>query len=101
MSRVQEFKGGMTGGDGSFGGRLWLKEGVGVALVADGGGRAVAGMDDGIIGELEELGLQGIHKLIIRAAPEIGAANAAGEEGVACKELRLGELDLAGVFGEI
>jgi hypothetical protein len=75
--------------------------GIGVALVADGGGGTVAGMDDGVVGELEEFGFQGIHKLIKRAAPEIGAANAAGEEGVACKELRLGELDLAGVFGEI
>jgi hypothetical protein len=89
-------------GDGKrLRGGLGEEVGVGVTLVADGGAGAVAGMDDGVIGELEELRLQGIHKLIIRAAPEIGAANAAGEEGVACKELRLGELDLAGVFGEI
>lgn len=61
----------------------------------------MAGVDDGVVGKLEEFGLQGIHDLIERAAPEIGAADAAGEEGVSRKELRLGELDAAGIFGEI
>jgi len=69
--------------------------------VADGGGGAMAGVDDGVVGKLEEFGLQGIHDLIERAAPEIGAADAAGEEGVSRKELRLGEFDAAGIFGEI
>ncbi len=32
---------------------LGLEEGVGVAFVADGGGGAVAGMDDGVVGEME------------------------------------------------
>ena len=78
-----------------------MEEGVGVALVADGGAGAVAGVDDGVVGELEEFGLDGIHDLIERAAPEIGAADAAGEERVSGEELRLGELDVAGIFGEI
>lgn len=91
----------MPGGDGSFPGRLGLEEGVGVALVADGGGGAVAGVDDGVVGELEEFGLQGIHNLIERAAPEIGAADAAGEECVSREELRLGEFDVAGILGQI
>lgn len=69
--------------------------------MADGGGGTVAGMDDGVVGELEELGFQGIHKLIKRAAPEVGAADAAGKERVSREELRLGQLDLAGIFGEI
>jgi len=77
------------------------KEGVGVAFVADGGGGAVARVDDGVVRELEEFGLQGIHDLFVRAAPEIGAADAAGEERVSCEELRLGETDLAGILGEI
>jgi hypothetical protein len=72
-----------------------------MALAADGSGGAVAGVDDGVIGELEEFGLNGIHNFIQRAAPEIGAADAAGEERVSREELRLGELNWAGIFGEI
>ena len=72
-----------------------------MALAADGGAGAVAGVDDGVVGKLEEFGLQGIHDLIERAAPEIGAADAAGEECVSREELRLGELDAADVLGEI
>lgn len=72
-----------------------------MAFAADGGGGAVAGVDYGVVGELEEFGLQGIHDLIERAAPEIRAADAAGEKRVSRKELRLGELDVAGIFGEI
>ena len=72
-----------------------------MALAADVGGGAVAGVDDGVVGELEEFGLQGIHDLIERAAPEIGATDAAGEERVSREELRMGELDLAGILGEI
>jgi len=78
-----------------------LEEGVGVALAADGGGGTVAGVDDGVVGELEEFGLQGIHDLIERATPEIGAADAASEECVSREELRLGELDFTGILGEI
>lgn len=70
-----------------------------MALVADGGAGAVAGVDDGVVGELEEFGLNGIHDLIKRAAPEIGAADAASEERVSGEELRLSELDVAGIFG--
>ena len=35
-----------------------------MALMADGGAGAVAGMDDGVIGELEEFGLNGIHNFV-------------------------------------
>ncbi len=72
-----------------------------MALVADGGGGAVAGVDDGVIRELEELGVQRIHNLIEGATPEIGTADAASEESVSREELRLGELDFAGNLGEI
>jgi len=81
--------------------RLGEDEGVGVALATDGGGGAVAGVNYGVVGELENFGLQGIHDLIEGAAPEIGAADAAGEKRVSRKELRLGELDVAGILGEI
>ena len=81
--------------------RLGLEERIGVAFVADGGGGAVAGMDYGLVGEMEQFGSEGIDNLIERAAPQIGAANAAGEERVSGKELRFGELDFAGILGEI
>lgn len=45
------------------------EEGVGVAFGADGGGGAVAGVDDGGVGELQELTAQGVHDLGHGAAP--------------------------------
>lgn len=78
-----------------------MEEGIGVALVADGGGRAMAGMDYGVVGEMHEFGFQRVDDLIERAAPKIGAANAAGEERVSGKELRFGEMDFTGILGEI
>ena len=41
------------GGHGDDQRGLGLEEGVGVAFVADGGGGAVAGVDDGVVGEME------------------------------------------------
>ena len=41
-----------------------MEEGVRLALVADGGRGAVAGVDDGVVGEMEEFGFQGIDDLI-------------------------------------
>jgi hypothetical protein len=55
--RVEEFK--RRGGrvDTRFAGNgSGLEEGVGVAFVADGGGGAVAGVDDGVVGEMKEFG---------------------------------------------
>src|SRR5271157_6344107 len=50
---------------------------------------------------MEEFGFQRVDDLIERAAPKIGAANAAGEERVSGKELRFGEMDFTGILGEI
>jgi len=72
-----------------------------VAFVADGGGGAMAGVDDSVVGEMHEFGFQRVDDLIERAAPKIGAANAAGEERVSGKELRFGEMDFTGILGEI
>jgi len=41
------------GGHGDDQRGLGLEEGVGVAFVADGGGGAVAGVDDGVVGEMK------------------------------------------------
>jgi len=78
-----------------------LEVGIRVALVADGGGGTVTGVDDGVIGELEEFGVQRIHDLIEGATPEIGTADAASEESVSREELRLSEMDFTGILGEI
>ncbi len=78
-----------------------MEVGIGVAFVADGGDGAVAGVDDGVVGEMHEFGFQRVDNLIEGAAPEIGAANAAGEKRVSGEELGLGEMDFTGVLGEI
>ena len=59
------------------------QEGVGMALRADGGCDAVAGVDDGVVGEFKEFGADRVHDIFHGAAPEIGAANASSEERVA------------------
>jgi len=92
---------GATEGTESSAYGLGLEEGVGVAFVADGGGGAVAGVDDGVVGKMHEFGFQRADDLIEGAAPKIGAANAAGEERVSGEELGLGEMDFTGILGEI
>jgi hypothetical protein len=82
-------------------GGLGLEEGVGVAFVADGGGGAVAGVDNRVVREMEQFGFQGIDDLVQRAAPKIGAADAAGEKCIPGEELGFGELDCTSVLGEI
>jgi hypothetical protein len=62
-----------------------------MAFVADGGGGAVAGMDDGGVWELHEFVFERGDEFVEGAAPEVGAADAAGEERVAGKELRLSQ----------
>jgi len=64
------------------------QKGISVAFLADAGHGAVAGMDDGIVGQLHEFAANRVGNLIHRAAPEVGASNAAGEESVACKKPR-------------
>jgi hypothetical protein len=49
---------------------------------ADGGGRAVAGQDPGIVGKRQEPGLDGFNDLARVATREIGATDAAVEEGI-------------------
>ena len=61
----------------------------------------MAGVDDSFVGEMHEFGFQRVDDLIERAAPKIGAANAAGEERVSGEELRFGEMDFTGILGEI
>src|SRR5271168_2221980 len=77
------------------------QEGIGVALLAYGCQAAVAGVDDGFIGQLHDLAANRVRDLIHRAAPEIRAANAAGEESVAGEEARRGNCDSAGIFRNV
>ena len=69
-----------------------------MAFGADAGGGAVAGVDDGGVGELQDFTAQGVHDLGHGAAPKIGAADAAREERVARKKTRRGNGDCAGVL---
>jgi hypothetical protein len=71
------------------------------ALLADGGGGTVAGMDDGFVGELQKFLRQGFHDLFEGAAPKISAADAASEKSVTGEELRLRECHLTAILGEI
>ena len=53
----------------------------------------MAGIHDGRIGKLHQLGAQRIHNLFHGAAPQIGAADAAGEQGISGKKLGHGRRD--------
>src|SRR6266498_2315915 len=53
------------------------------ALAADGRAVAVAGQDDGVVGEREDLVTQGLGHRAHVAAGEVGAADGAGEQCVA------------------
>lgn len=48
----------------------------------------MARMHDSIIGQMHQFCAQGIHDLLHRAAPEIGASDASGEESIAGEKLR-------------
>ncbi len=54
-----------------------------VAFVGNSGGRPVPGVDHRVIGQAEQVLADVADQLIERAAREVGAADAAGEEGVA------------------
>ncbi len=77
------------------------EERICVALFADASERAVAGVNDCIVGELHEFAAERVRDLIHGAAPEIGAADTAGEKRVASEEARRRNSDGAGVFGQI
>jgi hypothetical protein len=80
-------------GDGNL---LLIEKGIGGALAADGGDFAVARVNERVVGKLQKLLSERLHDFLKRAAPEIGAANAASKERVPSKELRLAELNGAG-----
>ena len=96
---------------GEFGGASFGREitsesgcdqkGIGVAFFADAGEAAVTGIDDSVVGELHEFAADGFGDLFHGAAPEIGTADAAGEERVASKKARSRNGDGASVFREI
>jgi len=60
------------------------------ALLAYGGGGAVAGDYEGFVGEGEEFVVEGMDDFFEGAAGQVGAADAAGEEGVSGDEFFLG-----------
>ena len=73
---------------------LWvgeaLEERIGEFFAADGGGGAVAGINDGIVGEGVEAFSDGFEKSTHIAAGEVGAADATLEEGVASDDEAVG-----------
>ena len=62
---------------------------------------AMTGMDDGGIGELEELVLERSDEFVVGTAPQVGSADTAGEERVAGEELRLAKTEIAAVIRKI
>ena len=78
-----------------------LQKGIGVAFVADGGAGAVAGMDDGGIGELHDFVFEGGNDVVVGAAPKIGAADAAGKKRVTGKKLWVGEGGIGAIGGKV
>jgi hypothetical protein len=63
---------------------------VEILLVADGGVGAVAGNDDGVFGQHEELGVDGGKNLAVIAAGQVCAADGFLKQGVAGDQLLLG-----------
>ncbi len=63
-----------------------LEKGIGISFVADGGGRSVAGDDKGGVREGEQAVLDRAEEGAGVTAGKVGAAHAAGEEGVAGEE---------------
>jgi folate-binding protein YgfZ len=59
-----------------------------LAFFADGGASAVAGVDHRVFRELHDFAFYRLHDLVQRSAPQIGAADASGKQGVAGEELR-------------
>ena len=70
------------------------------SLLADGGARAVAGDDDGCVGERQQLLVDGADEHGAVAAGQVGAADRAGEEGVAGEQQMLrGEVEADAALG--
>lgn len=73
---------------------LWVREAleerIGDFFSADGGGGAVAGINDGIVREGVEAFSDGFEKSTHVAAGEVGAADAALEEGIASDDEAVG-----------
>ncbi len=84
-----------------FGGELpFDQERVGLAFLADRGELAVAGDDYGFIRQGQDCVVQGAQDFLHRSAGEIGAADGAGEEGVAGDQLFVGrEVEADAAFG--
>ena len=61
---------------------LGFQEGVVLALLAYGGGGAMAGDYEGFVGEGEEFVVEGMDDFFEGASGQVGAADASGEEGV-------------------
>jgi hypothetical protein len=74
---------------------------IGVALLADAGQAAVAGVHDGVVGQLHQLAAKRVRDLVHRTAPQIGAANAASKKRVARKKARSRYGDGARVLRQI
>jgi hypothetical protein len=75
-----------------------IEKRIGGALAADGGDFAVAWVDERVLGKLHKLLGERLHDFLERTTPQISATNAAGEERVSGKELRLTELNRAGLL---
>ena len=69
--------------------------------MADGGAGAMTRMNDGRFRQLHELLFERADDVVVGAAPEIGAANASGKEGIAGKELRLAEREVTAIVWKI
>ena len=76
------------------------KEWIGLSFVANGGLRAVAGDDDGGVGQWEQLAVDGADEGRAVAAGKVCAADGTGEEGVAGEEeILLGEIEADAALG--
>ena len=60
-----------------------MQEWIILFLLADGGGRSMAGIYGGVVGKCKEFILHGLNELAVVAAGEIGTPHRAGEESVA------------------
>src|SRR5690606_35200012 len=80
---------------------LAREERVRAALLADGGGRAVSGVDDGLIRQREDLLADGLHEERVRALPQVRPPDGAGEEDVAADDEPVGLVDEDDVAGGV
>ena len=67
-----------------------LKEGVGGFFAADGGGGAVAGVDDGLVRKGEDFFANAGEKEVAVPSRQVPAAHAIGKEDVAAEKLASG-----------